>query len=163
MIGIHLDTALNCLFTNDEMQNCISKLKTVKSGGADEIVNEHIKSTIDLMMPVYVKLFNKVLITEEVPEDWLVSLIVPIFKQKGSKTDCYKGITFLSRLDKLFTSTLNEQLYTFCENNDVLKEIQACFRKGYSTMDHMFVLKHIMDLFISKKHKLYCCFEDYAI
>ncbi len=28
MLGIHLDTsALNCLFTNDEIQKCISKLK----------------------------------------------------------------------------------------------------------------------------------------
>ncbi len=67
-------------------------------------------------MPVYIKLFNKVLNIGEVPEDWLVGLIVPIFKQKGSNTDCnnYRGITLLSCLSKLFTSTLNECLYTFC-------------------------------------------------
>ncbi len=150
MIGIHLDTSvLNCLFTNDEIKKCIIKLKNGKSGGADEILNEHIKSTIDIMMPVYIKLFNKVLSTGEVPEDWLVVLIVPIFKQKGSKTDCnnYSGITLLSCLGKLFTSTLNERLYTFCENNHILKEIQTGFRKGYSTMDHIFLLKHIIDLF----------------
>ncbi len=45
-------------------------------------------------------------------------------------------------------STLNERLYTFCENNHILNEIQAGFRKGYSTMDHIFVLKYIIDLFI---------------
>ncbi len=102
------------------------------------------------MMPVYIKLFNKVLSTGEVPEEWLASFIVPIFKQKGSKTVCnnYRGITHLSCLGKIFTSTLNECLYTFCENNHILKEIQAGFRKGYSTMDHIFVLKHIIDLFI---------------
>ncbi len=105
MIGIQLDTSvLNCLFTNDEIKKCIIRLKNGKSGGADDILNEHIKSTIDIMMPVYIKLFNKVLSTVEVPEDWLVGLI--------------------------------------------LKEIQAGFRKGYSTMDQIFVLKHIIDLFI---------------
>ncbi len=64
--------------------------------------------------------------------------------------DCnnYRGITLLSCLGKLFASTLNERLYIFCENNHILKEIQAGFRKGYSTMDHIFVLKHIIDLFI---------------
>ncbi len=131
---------------------------------ADESLNEHIKSTIDIMMPVYFKLFNKVLSNGEVPEEWLVGLIVPIFKQNGSKTDCntYKGITPLSCLGKLFISTLNECLYIFCENNHILKEIQAGFRKGYSTMDNILVLKHIIDLFISKKHKLYCCFVDYT-
>ncbi len=68
--------------------------------------------------------------------------MVSIFKQKGGKTDCnnYRGIILLSCQDKLFTSTLNEQFYTFCEKNDRLKEIQAGFRKGYSTVDHIFVL-----------------------
>ncbi len=100
----------------------------------------------------YIKLFNKALCTGEVPEDWLVGLIVPIFKEKGCKTDCnnYRGITLLSCLGKLFTSTLNEHLYTFCENNHILNEIQVGFRKGCSTMDHICVLKHIIDLFISK-------------
>ncbi len=79
-------------------------LKNGKTKGANEILNENIKSAIDIMMPVYIKLFNKVLSTVEVPEDWLVGLI--------------------------------------------LKEIQAGFRKGYSTMDQIFVLKHIIDLFI---------------
>ncbi len=107
------------------------------------MLNEHIKSTIDIMMPVYIKLFNKELNTGEVPEDWLVGLIVPIFKQKGSKTDCnnYRWITLLSCLGKLFTSTLNEILYIFGENNHILKEIQGS--------PHFFVLKHI-DLFIKK-------------
>ncbi len=106
MVGIHLDTsALSCLFTNDDIQKCIGKLTDGKSGGADDIVNEHIKSTIDLMMPVYIKLLNKVLSTAEVPEDWLVGLIVPILKQNENNTDCnnYRAITLLSCIGKLVT------------------------------------------------------------
>ncbi len=51
-----------------------SKLKNGKSGGAHKILKELIKSTIDLMMPVYIKVFNKVWSIGEVPEDWLVGL-----------------------------------------------------------------------------------------
>ncbi len=56
-------------------------------------------------------------LTGNVPEDWIVDLIVPIFKQKVSKADCYnyRGITLLSCLCNHFPSTLNERLYTFCE------------------------------------------------
>ncbi len=93
-----------------ELRNVLLSFKNGKSGGADSMLNEHIKSTLDMQMPVYIKLFNKVLSTGEVPEDWLVGFIVPIFKQKGITTKCnnYRGITLLSCLGKLFTSTLND-------------------------------------------------------
>ena len=91
-------------------------------------------------------------------------LIIPIYKNKGSKDDAnnYRGITLLSCLGKLFTSILNHRLTEFCEKNLILKEIQAGFRKGYSTSDHVFVLKHLIDLFKSKNKKLFCCFVDYS-
>ena len=60
-------------------------------------------------------------------------LIIPIYKNKGSKDDAnnYRGITLLSCLGKLFTSILNHRLTEFCENNLIIKEIQTGFRKGF--------------------------------
>ena len=80
------------------------------------------------------KLFNKVLDTGEIPDDWLTGMIIPIYKNKGSKEDAnnYRGITLLSCVGKLFTAILNQRLTEFCDNNLILKEIQAGFRKGYS-------------------------------
>ena len=95
------------------------------------------------MLPLYLKLFNRILDTGELPEDWLTGLIIPIYKNKGPRDDAnnYRGITLLSCLGKLFTSILNNRLTEFCEENLIIKEIQAGFRKGYSTLDHVFVLK----------------------
>ena len=45
-------------------------LKNNKSSGLDSIVNEHIKSTIQVMIPIYKKLFNLILDTRIVPESW---------------------------------------------------------------------------------------------
>ena len=45
---------LNCPFTSYEIERCINKLKNSKSPGSDEILNEYIKTTKDLMLPVYV-------------------------------------------------------------------------------------------------------------
>ncbi len=48
------------------------------------------------------------------------------------------------------------------ENNDILKELQANFRKGYNNMGHIYVLKYIIDLFIYfQKRKLCCSSVDY--
>ena len=134
----------------------VNKLKNNKAVGIDRILNEFIKCSIDIMIPLYVKLFNKILDSGEIPEDWLVGLIIPIYKNKGSKEEAnnYRGITLLSCLGKLFTSILNDRLTEFCENNAILNESQAGFRKGYSTLDHIFTLKTLWN-FLSLKRKGY--------
>ena len=64
------EESLNRLFTSEEIQKCIGKLKNSKSPGVDNILNEHIKLTKDLMTPMYVTLFNIVLNTGNIPEKW---------------------------------------------------------------------------------------------
>ena len=59
--------ALNIEVTEDEIMNCIKKLKNVKSPGADEIIDEYIKISCPLLLPIYVKLFN-ILDTGNIPE-----------------------------------------------------------------------------------------------
>ena len=44
---------------------------------------------------------------------------------------------------------------------NVLVEEQAGFRKGYSTTDHIFNLKRLIDLYLFRGKKLYCAFIDY--
>ena len=160
-----LDTsALNQSFTETEIRNFVKNLKNNKAAGIDRILNEFIKHSIDIMIPLYIKLFNRVLDKGEIPDDWLTGIIIPIYKNKGSREDAnnYRGITLLSCLGKLFTSILNHRLTNFCEENNILKENQTGFRKGYSTLDHIYVLRNVIELFKFKKKKLFCCFVDYT-
>lgn len=88
--------------------------------------------------------------TGEIPEDWITGLIEPIYKQKGGIKDSnnYRGITLLSCLGKLFTCTINTRLIKFCEDNKILiRELQADFRGNYSTVDHIFLLEYIVELY----------------
>ena len=84
------------------------------------------------MMPLYVKLFNKVLQSGQISEDWLIGAIVLIYKNKGDKMDAKndRGITLLSCLDQLFTSVLNSRSNAFCKSNSIIGEMQAGFRNG---------------------------------
>ena len=90
-------------------------------------------------------------------------MILPIYKGKGEKTnaDNYRGITLLSCLGKLFTSLLNDRIGKFCEDNSTLLENQAGFRRSYSTVDQIFLLQNIVDLYLEQKKRLYCVFIDY--
>ena len=64
-------------------------------------------------------------------------------------------------MGKLFTSILNERLNRYSNTLSLINETQAGFRQGYSTLDHIFLLKCVIDLFNWKKRKLFCLFVDY--
>lgn len=65
-------------------------------------------------------------------------------------------------MGKLFTSVLNSRLSTFLENYLLLNENQSGFRKGYSTIDSIFVLHILFELLKMRKKKLFCAFIDFA-
>ena len=92
---------------------------------------------------MYVKLFNKILDTGIMPTEWLIGLIVPLYKNQGDIQDInnYRGITLLSCIGKLFTSILNERLSRYSDAMYIIiSETQAGFRHGYYTLDHIFLL-----------------------
>ena len=86
---------INCRITLNEIETNVKKLKNNKACGIDSIQNEHIKSSIHIMGPLYEKLFNLILDTDIVPETWTRGVIKPIFKQKGDvlNPENYRPIT----------------------------------------------------------------------
>ena len=114
-------------------------------------------------MHLYVKIFNIILDSSILPDEWLKGNIIPIYKQKGAQGDPrnYRPITILSCMGKLFTSILNNRLNVLSNELDILSENQAGFRKGYSTTDNIFVLYSLIDILRSKKKKLFCTFVDF--
>ena len=95
--------------------------------------------------------------------DWAIGLIVPIFKKKGSRFDPnnYRGITLLSCLGKLFTLCINTRLNKFVTDRNILGEEQTAFRDDYSTLDHIFVFNELINFYLHKNKRLFCCFIDY--
>ncbi len=89
--------------------------------------------------------------------------IIPLYKNKGDPTDSnnYRGVTLLSCAGKLFTSIMNDRLNQYSEAHSLINETQAGFRHEYSTLDHVFLPKCIVDLLKRKKRKLFCLFVDY--
>ena len=62
---------------------------------------------------------------------------------------------------KLFTYVLNNRLSEYIADLGIMGEEQTGFRHDYSTMDHVFVLKNVIDLYLNKRKRLYCAFVDY--
>ncbi len=74
------------------------------------------------MMPLYVMLFNRIMMEGQILEEWVLSIIVPMYKQKGSKRDTnnLRGSSLHLCLDKLLTSTCTSfvKVMAFCMKQD---------------------------------------------
>ena len=74
---------LDTTITGEEIVYCIKHLKNNKSTGDDSILNEYIKASADIMINIYVKLFNSVLNSGIIPDSWVTGIILPLYKKRG--------------------------------------------------------------------------------
>ena len=145
------------------MSERIRNLNNGKANGIDDIKNEYLKNLPPSFIDIVTRFFNVILESGHVPEIWCTGIIVPLYKGKGDRdnADNFRGITLLSCLGKLFTSTINTRLSKFIELAGVMGEEQAGFRSGYSTEDHIFTLHMLIEHYKEQEKRLYCAFVDY--
>ena len=77
--ALHDNNIINDKFSEDEIMKAISQLKLHKAAGVDRIINEYIKVTATLLLPVYVKLFKTIFKNGVLPDEWHTGIIIPIF------------------------------------------------------------------------------------
>ena len=160
---LQTDLAFNTPFDEAEILKRASRLKNGKASGLDSIINEFIKHSPPIMISLLTKYFNIILESGVIPKDSTLGAIIPIYKNKGNRNDPdnYRGITLLSCIGKFFTLLINARLTDFIETNNLLGEEQAGFRAEYSTLDHIFTLHCLIDIYLKNKKRLYCAFVDY--
>ena len=89
------------------LKKAIKFLKINKASGLDNITNEYINCSIETMLPVYHKLFNKTLDSGILPETWLVGTILSIYKNKCDIVT----LKMIDPLQSLVISVSNLHLY----------------------------------------------------
>ena len=153
---------LDTKITATEIKTAINRLKNNKACGPDDILNEYLKSSIEIMLPTYVLLFNFVYNHGIVPESWSSGIIKPVYKNKGSMhdPDNFRPITILSCMGKAYTSVLNSRLSDYVNDANLIGEDQLGFRAGYSTIDGIFILNSLQALLKHRNKSLFCAFID---
>lgn len=155
---------LNAQITTAEILNCVKNMSNGKAPGVDGVVTEMIKCSASITVPYLKHLYNKVLTTGIFPKEWCQAVLSPLHK-KGIKSDPnnYRGIALLSVLGKIFTKIINNRLVTWMEQCTLQREEQAGFRKGYRTVDNIFILQSLIQKYCSRKGgRFYVVFVDFS-
>ena len=153
---------LNTEITEAELKAALNGLKNKKAAGPDGLLNEFFKRSECVIVPFLLKLFNYLFDNGIYPSDWTMSILQPIHK-KGDVglPDNYRGISLLNVCSKIYSSILNRRLSDWVEDNDILGEEQAGYRRFRSPMEHIFILHAIVNKQLVRHRKLYVAFIDF--
>ena len=156
------DEELDAKISEKEIETALNSLKCGKASGPDGIIAELLKHTRQEIIPYLKKLFNALFSREIFPEQWTRSIIVPLHKKGDANCpNNYRGISLLNILSKVYTHILNKRLTVWAEKHGKLLEAQAGFRKGRSTIDHIFTLNAAVEKQFNTRSKLYVAFIDF--
>ena len=149
------DTEMDRKFTNEELEQALRELKMKKSPGPDQVTNEMLVNLGNGMKRKLLQLFNTSWRSGRIPQAWKEATMTPIHKQGKSKdkAESYRPISLLSCLCKTMERMVNTRLTWYLENNNILIEEQAGFRKGRCTEDQITLISQsIEDGFQEKKN-----------
>ena len=144
--------------SKDEVRTAMKRMKSGKAVGPDGIPVEAWKCLGEMAVGLLTRLFNKILESERMPEEWRLSVLVPIFKNKGDVQSCgnYRGIKLLSHTMKVWERVVEARL----RGEVPICEQQYGFMPGKSTTDAMFALRMLMERYREGQKELHCVFVD---
>ena len=145
--------------TTEEVCSAVSKMKSGKAPGWDNMSSEHLRYLEPDNLSVIAVLFSSALHHGNIPDCLIYSLLTPLVKDKNGMLDDtsnYRAIALSTTLSKVLELILVDRLQPFLCTNDS----QFGFKADHSTTHATFVLKETINYFTSRGSPVYACFLD---
>jgi len=116
------------------------KLKMNKAPGVDLVGTRMLMELAEELSYTVAELFNKSLVSGEVPADWKLANVTPIFK-KGRKSSVanYRPVSLTVNLCKVFESIMRDNVIEHLEKYKLIKDTQHGFVRNRSCLTNLLV------------------------
>ena len=100
------------VITAAEVERALRKMKKGKATGPDDIPVEAWKVLGRIGVEILLRIFTTIMETENMPDEWRQSTLIPIFKNKGDIQDCgnYRGIKLMAHTLKIWERVIEKRL-----------------------------------------------------
>ena len=150
--------------TLGEIKHQIEKMKVGKAAGPDGVKIELYKCLCEdeSIINNLKDLFNQVLVTGVIPEEWKTSKTVLIEKKSKPKANELRPIALMNCYYKIFMGIIKEKIEKHLENNNLVNNYQAGSTKKRRIADNLFILRYCVEESFKNKKELYIISIDYS-
>ena len=163
----YVSNRLNCInemdtferITHHDILAAVKSLKMGKTHGHDGLSGEHFKYSSNKLMFLLAIVFNCMIIHSYLPDDLMISYIIPVLKDKKgdiSSKDNYRPIAITSIMSKIIEIVFLSRYSEFLESS----HNQFGYKNKLSTETCIFTLKEIINYYRFYSSNVYLCFLD---
>lgn len=149
----------------EELDTEIRLLKLGKTGGHDNLTNEHVVYGGEALIKHLCRLFSAMIKLVAVPMGMTLGLIITLLKptkKEKCNPDNHRGITLLPILYKLFERTTLTRMYNFLKARGVVfpDPSQCAYQKLLSSLNASFNLQETINFNLERGSKVFVCMMD---
>ena len=152
---------MNCNYlrriSESEVKESLKRMKLKKAVGPDGSPIEVWRCLREVGVRWLTNLFDKIWLTEKIPNQWRKSTLVPLYKNKGDIKNYsnYRGIKLMYHTMKLWERVIEHRL----RQNVTISENQFGFTPRRSTTEAIHLLQ-LIERFWERKRNLHMVFID---
>ena len=144
-LGANEGTQIDKPYSSEEVKQAVSQLGRNRSSDVSGLKAEHFKNAPEVIYKEIAGILNNSIISGDFPSDLNTGLLVPLHKPgkvKG-KVESTRPVIILPILRKITAKCLINRIYDRINNE--IPVSQAAYRKGRSTIEHIFTIKILAD------------------
>lgn len=124
----------NLTIPEEAVRDKLKNINVNKSLGPDDIHPRILHELVDILSSPITVIFNRSIQGEELPDDWKLQYVSPIYKKgQRSRAENYRPISLTCIICKILESLVRSELLAHLQTNKVLSKRQYGFINGRST------------------------------
>lgn len=149
--------------TLNGIAHLINNLKVSSSSGVDEINSKILKNTTSVSSVILLHIYKQSLSTSELPTDWKIGKVVPVFKSGNKHShENYRPISLTCICCKMLEHIIASHIYDHLESNHFFFPNQHGFRKGFSCESQLFEFTTDLHYNMNDNLQIDCIFLDFS-